>query len=235
MHTALGESVSELIGRFQELKPFFEVLNATSSLLSIITWLVAIPFLILAWRRSQQVSVRVFGIEATFEQGLEAAAAIGAAAERRAAAGEPAPEIRPAKLARSLERVVAPLKGHGLRGKAVLWVDDRPSNNEFESRALRAFGIAVTLAVDTEPALKELSARKFDLVISDMARPSGNQAGYALLDAMRAAGNKTPILIYSSSNTVEHKREAEGRGASGATNNPQELIEMALAVLARQG
>jgi CheY-like chemotaxis protein len=227
--------VSSLIERFQDLRPFFDVLNATSSVLSIITWLVAIPFLIVAWRRSKQISVRVFGIEATFEQGLEAAAAIGAAAERRSAAGEPTPEMRPATLARSLERVVSRLKGRGLRGKSVLWVDDTPSNNEFESQALRAFGIAVTFAVDTEPALKDLSARKFDLVISDMARPSSKQAGYALLDAMRTGGNKTPVLIYSSSNAPEHKREAERRGASGATNNPQELVEMALGVLAQGG
>lgn len=220
---------------FQELRPFFDVLNATSSLLSIITWLVAVPLLIVAWRRSKQVSIRVFGIEATFEQGLEAAAAIGVAAGRRSAAGEPTPEIRPATLARALERAVAPLKGRSLSGKSVLWVDDSPSNNEYESKALRAFGIGVTFAADTEPALKELSAHKYDLVISDMARPSGSRAGYALLEAMRAAGSRTPVLIYSSSDAPEHKREAERRGASGATNNPQELVEMALGVLARGG
>jgi CheY-like chemotaxis protein len=212
--------VTWLLQLIHEFRPYIELLNATSAALSIITWLVAIPLLIVAGRKSKLVRVRAFGIEATFRQGVEAAAAIAVAAERRSMA------FRPSELARTVEAAIAPARNQRLVGKSVLWVDDNPAWHEYESRALAALEIRVTNAFDTEPALQQVSREKYDLIISDMARPSGKYAGYALLQALREGGNAIPFIVYSGSNAPEHKQEALRRGAQGATNDPQELLEL---------
>lgn len=108
----------------------------------------------------------------------------------------------------------------------LLWVDDLPENNTHERRAFEALGVDVTLALSTDDALKQASRREFAAIISDMARPEGPREGYALLDALRRSGDKTPFYIYSSSNAPEHKLEAAKHGSQGCTNDPQELFRM---------
>ena len=38
--------------------------------------------------------------------------------------------------------------------KEILWVDDRPENNTYERNTLEQYGLAFTLALSTEQALK---------------------------------------------------------------------------------
>jgi CheY-like chemotaxis protein len=83
--------------------------------------------------------------------------------------------------------------------------------------------------LDTDSALATLATETFDLVISDMGRPPDDRAGYTLLQKLRQQGLKTPFLIYSGSKRPEHVKEAFDRGAQGATNDPEELLDMALA------
>jgi CheY-like chemotaxis protein len=108
----------------------------------------------------------------------------------------------------------------------ILWVDDRPSFNEYERRALEAMGLEFTLALSTEEALRILSTQRFAAIISDMGRKEGPREGYALLEAVRAQDKSTPFFIYAGSNAPHHQREAGLRGAQGSTNNPTDLIEM---------
>ncbi len=218
--------MSWLLQLIHDFKPYFELLNATSAVLSIFTWLITIPLLIVAWRRSNLIKVRAFGIEATFRQSIEAAAAIGAAAERRAMPS------RPSQLARTVETAIASMRRPRLAETSILWVDDNPSNIEYESTALTALGAKVTSVLDTAPALPQLSARRFDLVISDMSRPSGKYAGFALLHAIRERRNEVPVVFYTSSNALENEQEALRRGALGATNDPQELLKLVIGILA---
>ncbi len=50
--------------------------------------------------------------------------------------------------------------------------------------------------------------------------------GYVLLEKLRVNDKATPFFIYAGSNRIEHKQEAEQRGAQGSTSNPHELIEL---------
>src|SRR5262249_33022472 len=178
----------------------------------------------------------IFGIEATFQQGIETAAAIGAAAGKYSTlAGEQQTPLRPSALARTVESAIAAPSGQRITGRSILWVDDKPANNDYERRALSPLGIDVTNALHTEPALAQLGAARYDPIVSDMARPSGRRAGYGLLEALRKRGDKTPVLIYTSSNAPEHKREAADRGAQGATNDPLELLELVVGLLTGGG
>jgi CheY-like chemotaxis protein len=121
----------------------------------------------------------------------------------------------------------------------VLWVDDVPENNVFERRALEALGISVTVSTSTEDALEKARRSRYSVIISDMGRYENDhhvpQAGYALLEALREAGDSTAFIIYAGSNKPEHKAEAKKRGAIGTTNRPQELFEMVLSAIAADG
>ena len=87
----------------------------------------------------------------------------------------------------------------------VLWVDDRPANNEYERRALEALGLRVDISTSTEDALARQKARR--------------------LDTLRSSGDKTPYVIYATSREPEHIDESRRHGALGCTNEPQELLD----------
>jgi CheY-like chemotaxis protein len=116
--------------------------------------------------------------------------------------------------------------------RRILWVDDRPSNNTYERSAFEAMNVEITLALSTNEALEILAKRQFAAIISDMGRPEGLRAGYALLESVRKKSLKTPFFIYAGENSPAHKQEAASRDAQGSTNDPQELFEMVVRVLA---
>jgi CheY-like chemotaxis protein len=117
----------------------------------------------------------------------------------------------------------------------ILWVDDRPENNQYERQAFEAIGLRFTTATSTDEALKYLSNTRFGAIISDMERREGPREGYVLLDRLRREGDKTPFFFYTSSNAPEHKRETREHGGQGCTNNAQELFRMVTrAVIQRQ-
>ena len=108
----------------------------------------------------------------------------------------------------------------------VLWVDDRPANNEYERKAFEAIGLRFTLAESTNEALETLRHDQYAVIISDMGRREGEREGYVLLDKLREDGDQTPLFFYAASNAPEHKQETRAHGGQGCTNNPQELFEM---------
>jgi CheY-like chemotaxis protein len=176
------------------------------------------------------------GFEASAKrQQAEAAAALAVAAASRPEAGATpeatANEARAA--AEVVAEVVTPRAMRRAAGSTVLWVDDRPSNNVHERRALEALGIRFVLVESTDEALEKLRQHPVDAIISDMGRPPDSQAGYTLLDRLRAIGDRTPFIIYAGSGASEHRAEARRRGAVGCTNRPNELFEMVLSVLGR--
>jgi len=112
--------------------------------------------------------------------------------------------------------------------RQILWVDNRPDNNIYERRTFESFGVEFTLALSTDEALRILDGRKFAAIISDMGRREGRREGLKLLDAVRSKDKSTPFYIYAGpwSQAPEHQREATERGAQGATNAANELIDM---------
>ncbi len=96
---------------------------------------------------------------------------------------------------------------------------------------LEALGIQFTISKSTEDALERLERKHYDLIISDMSRPPDQQAGYTLLEQVRARNITTPFIIYAGSKKPEYIAEARKRGAFGTTNDPQELFELVVAAL----
>ena len=118
------------------------------------------------------------------------------------------------------------------RRPRILWVDDRPDNNKNERSIMeRLLNARFVLSPSTQDAVEALKRDGFDLVISDVGRPGEDRAGYALLSTME--GRREPVIFYSSSRRPEHIQEALDAGAVGATNRPDELLELVRRALSR--
>jgi CheY-like chemotaxis protein len=105
-------------------------------------------------------------------------------------------------------------------------VDDLPNNNVNERQALEAMGITFTLVRSTPEALQRLSEHSYSSIISDIGRPEGKSAGYALLTAIGERGISTPFFLYTGGNAAKYGQEIQQRGGQGSTNSPQELFRM---------
>jgi len=108
----------------------------------------------------------------------------------------------------------------------VLWVDDRPENNQGLRQLIAAkMNADFELCKNTDEALDK-PADSYSLIISDMSRPGDRRAGINLLRELRRKSVRTPYLIYAGRVDVGLEAEARRLGADGITASPIQLIEM---------
>jgi CheY-like chemotaxis protein len=214
---------------------------SASERLPIIYFLIVFPFTVLgaftylvAFRAGQLFAPGDLRREETYlelqRMRLSAVASLTAAKQAKDGAGTTSSGIEIEDVVRSVESAVT-LVQEGSSNPRVLWVDDNPRNNLYERKAMEAVGIRFVLSENTTDALRILSSQSFGAVISDMGRRESPREGYALLDAMRAQGDETPLFFYASSNAPEHKRETYQHGGQGCTNDSQELFELVTKVI----
>jgi CheY-like chemotaxis protein len=153
-----------------------------------------------------------FGLQLTF-----AAQALTAATGKR-------PDISDSSRSAAVARLQR--EGHVLNGTRILWVDDTPANNFNERRLFERAGAIIDPALSTTEALKATQLHPYDLIISDWARPEGDDAGPDLVKALRADSNYTPVVFYAG--YVEGRQRGE---AIGLTDRPDELLHIVLDAL----
>ena len=128
--------------------------------------------------------------------------------------------------------------------KRILWVDDRPSNNEAEQAALARLQIETVAVRSTEEALQQLADAKgddaFDLVISDWSRDNeAALAGLRLLNSMRERDFRQPVIFYHGTfGAVKRSAlaiSAKAAGAFGEAVLPDELMGLVLDALENPG
>jgi len=190
------------------------------------------------WRATANVSLQE---PASRDAILRLARAIGAAIER---VETPAAPIRAASgdghvpLETSAEFARALVQGGTLgpesrrtepSERSILWVDDAPSNNAWERRALESYGMRFVLAPTTDEAIQQLRSRSFDAIISDLVRRGDSEAGFTLLQHLRAAGHSAPVFIYCGRQAPRIAAESLRRGATLVTNDPDELVAAVVA------
>jgi CheY-like chemotaxis protein len=116
--------------------------------------------------------------------------------------------------------------------RKVLWVDDKPRNNERERDAMAAFGVDFVLARSTAEAVDLLASNRFDLVVSDLHRPDDPNAGITLLSHMRQRlGDRTPFVLYTRQCSSERAMEVRALGALACTEQISGLMHAALLAL----
>jgi esterase/lipase superfamily enzyme/CheY-like chemotaxis protein len=121
-----------------------------------------------------------------------------------------------------------------LLGARILWVDDKPENNEREGARLQGWGAEVMHALDTDSALDTLRTRFIDIVISDMVRGTHYAAGLDLLQRMRATNRHMPFIVYAAAFAERSPHVALNAGAFGCTNDREELYALIKAALRHQ-
>jgi len=95
----------------------------------------------------------------------------------------------------------------------LLWADDQPDLVASFSAVLPP-EYALTCCIDGVEALQRLTTETFDVVILDLSMPPGQWGGLWLLEQMKAASIKSPVIIVSGEGSQTETIKALRLGAS---------------------
>jgi CheY-like chemotaxis protein len=105
----------------------------------------------------------------------------------------------------------------------ILWVDDHPDNNLYETIAFENLGRFITVATSTEAALTYLRELEFAVAITDVAREDDVSAGETFIQQARANGYHLPIVVYTSDAAAGRSRLI-AVGAQAVADLPGDLV-----------
>jgi esterase/lipase superfamily enzyme/CheY-like chemotaxis protein len=151
------------------------------------------------------------------------AAPRGAAAEKTDAAEADGPQ-RVTTLYRTFAELPRTDRPY-LTGIRILWVDDFPRNNDIERRILTNLGATCDDVTSTERALEAIARESYDIVLSDLGRAEGTDAGVDLLQTLHERGVERPFIIYAT-RAAQLRERATKAGAFGITNDSAELFAL---------
>jgi DNA-binding NtrC family response regulator len=100
----------------------------------------------------------------------------------------------------------------------LLLVDDDPNTLASLSRAFRLAGHEATVCDNAARAVELLRAETFDLILSDVVMPG--RSGLELLEDLKKAGVKTPIVLISGQANIEMAVKATRLGALDFLEKP---------------
>jgi two-component system response regulator MprA len=123
-----------------------------------------------------------------------------------------------------------------LEGRQLLVVDDEPPMRAALKRALELGGFHVTLAADGSEGLASAAESDPDLVVLDVLMPDLD--GLEVCRAMRARGDRTPILMLTARDAIADRVEGLEAGADDYLVKPfalEELLARVRALLRRAG
>src|SRR3954471_22903713 len=106
----------------------------------------------------------------------------------------------------------------------VLIVDDEPAVRAALDRALRLDGYEITLAADGREALDSLADTRHDAVVLDVAMPGLD--GLEVCRRLRAAGDRTPVLMLTARDAVDDRVAGLDAGADDYLVKPFALREL---------
>jgi len=106
----------------------------------------------------------------------------------------------------------------------VLLVEDDSTIAEFVTKGLREAGFAVDIATDGRAGLEKALAGGHDAAIVDVMLPQLD--GLALIDALRARGGRTPVLILSARRSVDDRVRGLQAGGDDYLTKPFAFAEL---------
>ena len=106
----------------------------------------------------------------------------------------------------------------------VLVVDDEPDVRQAVEQALELEGHRVTTASDGLDALRRLGGGQFEAIVLDVLMP--NVDGFEVCRRLRAAGNRTPVLILTARDSEEDTIRGLDLGADDYLVKPFALGEL---------
>jgi two-component system response regulator MprA len=118
----------------------------------------------------------------------------------------------------------------------ILVVDDEPAVRDSLDRALRLEGYKVELAADGAEALSAVDSDSPDAIVLDLMMPRVD--GFEVCRRMRAAGDRTPVLVLTARDGVSDRVKGLDAGADDYLVKPfalDELLARLRALLRRSG
>ena len=106
----------------------------------------------------------------------------------------------------------------------MLLVEDDSTIAEFVTKGLREAGFAVDVATDGREGLEKALAGGHDAAIVDVMLPQMD--GLALIDALRARGVRTPVLILSARRSVDDRVRGLQAGGDDYLTKPFAFAEL---------
>ena len=110
----------------------------------------------------------------------------------------------------------------------LLLVDDDPNTLASLSRAFRLAGHEATVCDNAARAVELLGTESFDLILSDVVMPG--RSGLELLEDLKKAGVKTPIILISGQANIEMAVKATKLGALDFLEKPLSTDKLLLTV-----
>lgn len=106
----------------------------------------------------------------------------------------------------------------------VLWIDDRPQNNQqYRDSWSKSLGIYFKLATTSSEAHGYLNNERFDLVISDLGRPGEELTGQITLDIV---AKRAPVVFFTNKRGLNLRGSLLSAGAKEVTNSVGVLSEL---------
>lgn len=117
----------------------------------------------------------------------------------------------------------------------ILIVEDEHALGSALALAVRRLGHLPVLAASGAAALETLKAQRFEAVVLDIGLP--DMSGLEVLDRIRAAGSKLPVLVITAHATLDHAIASQKLGVADYLTKPLDLrrFEESLAALVAQG
>jgi len=106
----------------------------------------------------------------------------------------------------------------------VLVVEDERDFAGALGRALEEEGFAVDLAGDGEEGIFLATEVPYDAIVLDLMLPKRD--GWSVLDSMRRAGRRTPVLVLTARDAVDDRVRGLNLGADDYLTKPFALVEL---------
>ncbi len=110
----------------------------------------------------------------------------------------------------------------------LLLVDDNPNTLASLSRAFRMEGHEVTVCDNANRAVELLRTETFDLILSDVVMPG--KSGIEMLEELKKAGVKTPIVLVSGQANIEMAVRATKLGALDFLEKPSSTDKLLITI-----
>jgi DNA-binding response OmpR family regulator len=106
----------------------------------------------------------------------------------------------------------------------ILLVEDDETIADFVEKGLREAGFAVERAADGDTGLQRALTEPYDVAIVDVMLPKLD--GFGLIDALRARGVRTPVLILSARRSVDDRVRGLQAGGDDYLTKPFAFAEL---------
>lgn len=120
-----------------------------------------------------------------------------------------------------------------LAGVSVLVVEDEPDARELVGQLLTLAGATVASAGDAATALRELTERTFDAIVSDVGMPGRD--GFELMGDVRRRGIETPAVALTAYSRAHDRTAALHAGFSAHVPKPVDAGELVTVVASLTG